>query len=86
MVLPFECRQVKSAYHKLTDQKQRDVIVMNIEYVQSELDKERRRLISKGVSHRRSLHFIQSHSLDSSNANICIFFYIVGERVELASL
>ena len=41
--------QVKSAYHKLTDEKQRSVIIDNIEHVKNELDKERRRLISKGV-------------------------------------
>lgn len=41
--------QVKASYHKLQDEKQRNVVVMNIEYVQGELDKERRRLISKGL-------------------------------------
>lgn len=42
--------QVKTAYQKLMDEKQRSVIVLNIEYILEEFNKERRRLISKGVS------------------------------------
>lgn len=41
--------EVKNAYHKLCDEKQRSVVILNIEYVVEELQKERRRLISKGV-------------------------------------
>jgi thymidylate kinase len=42
--------QVKTAYQKLQDEKQRGVVVLNIEYILEEFNKERRRLISKGVS------------------------------------
>jgi len=42
--------QVKTAYQKLQHEKQRSVVVLNIEYILEEFNKERRRLISKGVS------------------------------------
>jgi hypothetical protein len=44
--------QLKTAYHKLMDEKQRNVVIMNIEFVESEVKKERRRLLGKGVSLR----------------------------------
>ena len=42
-------QQLKTAYHKLMDEKQRNVVLMNIEFVEKEVKKERRRLLGKGV-------------------------------------
>lgn len=41
--------QLKDAYQKLCDEGQRNTIIMNIEHVRSEVMKERRKLINKGV-------------------------------------
>jgi hypothetical protein len=41
---------VKKAYHTLCDEKQRDITVLNIKHVKDEYMKERRKLLSKGVS------------------------------------
>lgn len=45
--LAFE--ELKNAYHKLMDEKQKSVILMTIEHVEKEVKKERKRLIAKGV-------------------------------------
>lgn len=44
--------QLKDAYQKLCDDSQRNTIILNIDHVRSEVMKERRKLISKGVSIR----------------------------------
>ena len=46
-----ECfEQVKTAYQKLCDEKEKKVVVMNIEHVKGELAKERRRALAKGTA------------------------------------
>jgi hypothetical protein len=41
--------QLKTAYHKLMDEKQKHVVIMNLEFVEKEVKKERKRLLGKGV-------------------------------------
>jgi hypothetical protein len=41
--------KVKTAYQRLLDPQQRDVVVMNIQYVRDEAKRERQRLLNKGV-------------------------------------
>ena len=46
-----ECfEQIKTAYQKLCDEKEKNVVVMNIEHIKEEVAKERRKLVAKGVS------------------------------------
>ena len=42
--------KLKDAYLKLCDKDQRETIIMNIEHIRNEVRKDRKRLISKGVS------------------------------------
>ena len=42
--------QVKTAYQKLCDEKEKNVVVINIEHITEEVMKERKRLLNKGVS------------------------------------
>ena len=45
-----ECfEQIKTAYQKLCDEKEKNVVVMNIEHIKEEVAKERRKLVAKGV-------------------------------------
>lgn len=37
------------AYQKLCDEKEKSVVIMSIEHIKSEIAKERRKLIGKGV-------------------------------------
>lgn len=41
--------QVKNAYAKLMDENQKKAILMNIEHVEKEVVRERKKLVSKGV-------------------------------------
>jgi hypothetical protein len=41
--------KVKTAYQRLLDPQQREVVVMNIQYIRDEAKRERQRLLSKGV-------------------------------------
>ena len=47
------------------DEKQKSVILMNIEYVTEEFNKERRRLIGKGVRHVVYVNIPRIHALYS---------------------
>ena len=68
MTLSYQCSrlgspnmlswQLKNAYHKLMDEKQRNVVIMNIEFVEKETRKERKRLLNKGVRNDIILFYI----------------------------
>lgn len=65
--------QLKTAYHKLMDEKQRNVILLNIEFVEGEVKKERKRLLGKGVSsvmcdHTCFARWWYAHSLTHSGS------------------
>ena len=51
-------QQVKTAYQKLCDEKERNVVVINIEHITEEVMKERKRLLNKGVREAIYIHAI----------------------------
>ena len=50
LLFNFLLPQVKTAYQKLCDEKEKNVVVINIEHITEEVMKERKRLLNKGVS------------------------------------
>ena len=40
---------MKTAYQKLCDEKEKNVVIINIEHITEECKKERKRLLAKGV-------------------------------------
>lgn len=63
-LLPLFNPKVKSAYQKLCDEKEKNVVIINIEHITDEVNKERKKQIQKGVS---LLSYTSLHTIATVN-------------------
>lgn len=89
-----ECfEEVKTAYLKLMDEKARNIVVMNIEYIREEAATERRRLLAKGVKEnalppledemdKRLMKHFAEIEMQSRRSETNLRFYNARERIQ----
>jgi hypothetical protein len=78
--------QLKNAYHKLMDEKQRNVVIMNIEFVEKETRKERKRLLNKGVRKNNIIYYMPYPLLFATAFHSLCFCISAGRREHIASI